>query len=60
MHTGCRTVFLVSRLRLLSMTDAQLRKYLGLVTPVERLVVRHALKRASAVFDPTSPESHIS
>ncbi|CAE7356973.1 unnamed protein product [Symbiodinium necroappetens] len=31
--------------QLLSMTDAQLRKYLGLVTPVERLVVRHALKR---------------
>ena len=32
------------------MSDAQLRKYLGLVTPVERLVVRHALKRASVLL----------
>jgi len=29
----------------LSMTNGQLRKALGLVTPVERLVVRNALKR---------------
>ncbi|CAJ1431779.1 unnamed protein product [Effrenium voratum] len=29
----------------LSMSNGQLRKALGLVTPVERLVVRHALKR---------------
>lgn len=30
------------------MTNGQLRKALGLVTPVERLVVRNALKRVLA------------
>lgn len=32
------------------MSNVQLRKALGLVTPVERLVVRNALKRTLAKF----------
>ena len=36
--------------RFLSMSNVQLRKALGMVTPVERLVVRNALKRCSPEF----------
>lgn len=36
--------------RFLSMSNVQLRKALGMVTPVERLVVRNALKRCSSEF----------
>lgn len=32
------------------MSNVQLRKALGMVTPVERLVVRNALKRCSPEF----------
>ena len=42
----------------LSMTNVELRKVMGLVTPVERLVVRNALKRS--LNTKQSQHTHIS